>query len=172
MERSEMTHTAGPWKVNAGDLAPYEITINSSQSNRYIAHIAGRTDGEDEANARLIAAAPAMLKALEAADVAQELGRVNARLGTIESLMCCREAEAQAQEWRRHAIAQARGEEVTAMNEAQKFWAGRRCDRHWRLNCPQCTPPAARLTEQHEVAKQALRDVQAVEARLDTLKRP
>ncbi len=67
-----MTHTPGPWIIKPGaalpqyDGTPLQITAN----NRYIAKVdavAGRDYLKDQnsANARLIAAAPAMLEALK-----------------------------------------------------------------------------------------------------------
>ena len=62
-----MTHTAGPWRVERigwTEVNPLEIWAAGSQSMT-LAQIIGRPSPEIEANARLIAAAPALLEALQ-----------------------------------------------------------------------------------------------------------
>jgi hypothetical protein len=71
-------HTEGPWKFS--QTHEHKMTIRSAKRGDYVAEITlgdGAADALlDEANARLIAAAPEMLSVL--ADVADELeGRVD-----------------------------------------------------------------------------------------------
>ena len=62
-----MTHTPGPWKIN-----PRASMVVESESGRTIASCGAytsnteNTEPENQANARLIAAAPELLEALEA----------------------------------------------------------------------------------------------------------
>ena len=59
-----MTHTPGPWKCKkVGSLADYDIR---DEKNYPLAWVEHSQIHDTEANARLIAAAPEMLKALEA----------------------------------------------------------------------------------------------------------
>lgn len=59
-------HTAGPWKVTSGDMTYGPATVRSA-SNLPIATVerVAATRDQVEANARLIAAAPDLLAALE-----------------------------------------------------------------------------------------------------------
>jgi hypothetical protein len=55
-------HTPGPWKVQ--ENADAYTHIVRSKTNAYICGCGQGSDGEDKANARLIAAAPELLEAL------------------------------------------------------------------------------------------------------------
>ena len=71
-------HTPGPWTVASQDTETNEIPIKCGKS--ILARVAPRPhwDATQEANARLIAAAPAMLEALRAvAALANGQGRAN-----------------------------------------------------------------------------------------------
>ena len=57
------THTPGPWAVSAGSYGP-EIQINGADGFGVALCADGVGDGVMERNARLIAAAPDLLKAL------------------------------------------------------------------------------------------------------------
>jgi len=57
-------HTPGPWHVDAGDYK-YHIYYSREQSDHYFAEVDGNDDDEAKANARLIAAAPDLLRALK-----------------------------------------------------------------------------------------------------------
>jgi hypothetical protein len=54
-----MTHTPGPWKVPGTDDGEYVIAHHDGKKLRTLAHV------YDEANARLIAAAPELLAFVE-----------------------------------------------------------------------------------------------------------
>ena len=56
-------HTKGPWSVECRDYSPYRIVAIPYATGIYAANAA--TDGDPKANARLIAAAPELLEALE-----------------------------------------------------------------------------------------------------------
>jgi hypothetical protein len=95
---SKATHTAGPWKIGRTSKthnAPVRYW-ETSVFNRIIGVTAtgsGGTQEEAEANARLIAAAPEMLEALEDVEskiVDYEAGRINWR--PDDFLMRVREA--------------------------------------------------------------------------------
>lgn len=61
-------HTPGPWRI-AQQSSPFPWVIESELREDEIAHApinSGNTHAEDQANARLIAAAPDLLEALEA----------------------------------------------------------------------------------------------------------
>jgi hypothetical protein len=68
-----MTHTPGPWKLNAPDPTDdvfYGTSVSGGRHNNVIAsglNLSATNPQEALANARLIAAAPAMLAALEKA---------------------------------------------------------------------------------------------------------
>lgn len=57
-----MKHTTGPWKVSSCDVHPHHEII--AESGRRIATQTDYHDGQDKANALLIAAAPELLDAL------------------------------------------------------------------------------------------------------------
>lgn len=70
----ESKYTKGPWKVEQNKILKRELVINSDQN--FVAHIHlddFDTDEEGHANAKLIAAAPAMLKALQTIQAAAQL---------------------------------------------------------------------------------------------------
>jgi len=77
-------HTAGPWKLRFLDHMEgefgREIWINTADSHEYnIAEIMGSsTKGEQEANARLVAAAPELLEAV------QRVVKASAFMGEID----------------------------------------------------------------------------------------
>ena len=57
-------HTPGPWR--SGHYGEYGFRIDTGPDTNYVAHVSPRLDDpETEANARLIAAAPDLLEALE-----------------------------------------------------------------------------------------------------------
>lgn len=66
-----MKHTAGPWRFDkiaySQDLNFHIQTVDMSHKNTFIGEVGGglQTNHEIEANARLIAAAPELLEALE-----------------------------------------------------------------------------------------------------------
>lgn len=60
-------HTPGPWALSPSP-SPFPWVVESPTRGDEVAHApinSGNTHAEDEANARLIAAAPALLEALE-----------------------------------------------------------------------------------------------------------
>jgi len=61
-----MTHTPRPWEISYSTNFPDQQTIQAVGSDRILAVI-DRADEQDIANAHLIAAAPDLLEALEAA---------------------------------------------------------------------------------------------------------
>lgn len=63
-DESEMTHTPGPWHHGV-DLRPDIRHREISSERRYVATVGADWGEETQANARLIAAAPALLEALE-----------------------------------------------------------------------------------------------------------
>ena len=77
----EAKSTPGPWKMfvpcGEGDYGIMSDNVNAG-GNFYVATIPNGTHAEAEANARLITAAPAMLKALEnIVALAADHGRMN-----------------------------------------------------------------------------------------------
>ena len=60
---NESNHTPGEWEIRDNDYFPNQKTIETDGSSRVIAVI-DKSDEEDLANARLIAAAPELLAAL------------------------------------------------------------------------------------------------------------
>lgn len=64
MMKNENKHTPGPWEFSGCDHAP--ILHIYAPDNKHIFH-GERSQTEQEANARLIAAAPEMLEALKSA---------------------------------------------------------------------------------------------------------
>ena len=77
-QNTNAKHTPGPWTVASQDTETNEIPIKCGKS--ILARVAPRPhwDATQEANARLIAAAPAMLEALRAvAALANGQGRAN-----------------------------------------------------------------------------------------------
>jgi hypothetical protein len=78
-EATMSEHTPGPWKAVRERLSPgREWRIEAADAENYNWHICQCFDLDGEANARLIAAAPELLAAVEAAVVAFE-GRVHSR---------------------------------------------------------------------------------------------
>lgn len=69
----ETKHTQGPWNVSYNTTAhlPFAYVISNKQES----------DEEAEANAKLIAAAPELLEALEIVRIACEVEKVNAEYG-------------------------------------------------------------------------------------------
>jgi hypothetical protein len=64
----ETNHTPGPWKVGGGRYLPITAMVKGKSAQIGRAESFGQiSDEECEANARLIAAAPELLKALEEA---------------------------------------------------------------------------------------------------------
>jgi hypothetical protein len=61
---NESNHTPGEWEIRDNDYFPNQKTIETDGSSRVIAVI-DKSDEEDLANARLIAAAPELLEVLE-----------------------------------------------------------------------------------------------------------
>jgi len=61
---NESNHTPGEWEIRDNDYFPNQKTIETDGSSRVIAVI-DKSDDEDLANARLIAAAPELLAACE-----------------------------------------------------------------------------------------------------------
>lgn len=59
-------HTPGPWEISESPDFPGQQTIHAQGSDRILA-VLDRTDEQDIANARLIAAAPDLLEALKEA---------------------------------------------------------------------------------------------------------
>ncbi len=57
-------HTQGPWFIQHWDNFPDQTVISDETNTRCLAVI-DKVDEQDEANARLIAAAPELLEALE-----------------------------------------------------------------------------------------------------------
>ncbi len=68
-----MTHTPGPWKLvwHGNEAYPFPLSVHTEDDDCWIAR-----DGEvsSEANARIIAAAPELLEALEAMMVMADQG--------------------------------------------------------------------------------------------------
>lgn len=76
-------HTPGPWKVDTQIESPCHCIVVAPTSSRWIASIGDRPLGEEgQSNARLIAAAPELLEALEACE--RRLRRVNNSFGHEE----------------------------------------------------------------------------------------
>jgi hypothetical protein len=90
-------HTPGPWEVNTNILTPRIFSGDVMIAD--VRHVRGnQPNGSAEANARLIAAAPALLEALKRAqwelnDIAQHGGR-----GGDESMKMISDALAKVQE--------------------------------------------------------------------------
>ena len=99
-----MTHTQGPWKVAPiKDEASYPTSIWAQSGAIWIAEMKDRALMRDNPNARLIAAAPDLLAALEAI-----LGETHDDpLGFQDALSCY-----QIREFARAAIAKATNEEA------------------------------------------------------------
>ena len=89
-------HTPGPWQsFNGGAVVG---TVENSGGSTYVADIRHRANGESAANARLIAAAPDMLAALER--IAAITGSTGGHKSMVEEFQFLAHA----------AIAKARGE--------------------------------------------------------------
>ena len=59
-------HTPGPWRVAPASLYPSGINVDSASVNKYVCLVAGDFNNEaGQADARLIAAAPELLQALQ-----------------------------------------------------------------------------------------------------------
>lgn len=86
-EMSEVKHTPGPWKAYpvSYDASAYYIFAKNTKDGRSptVAHIPRSTIQPMEANARLIAAAPELLEALQ--DLNRELVLSDVDLGYMES---------------------------------------------------------------------------------------
>lgn len=79
---SNTKHTPGPWMVKPGKVSwnihshkPQQAVLNSTLTGQFdVTAVAfGRTEEETESNAKLIAAAPELLAALQAMDDLDEL---------------------------------------------------------------------------------------------------
>ena len=71
IEQPTQAHTPGPWfAVAAADGETYISDSNAIVGGRIIARTTFVDDEEEDANARLIAAAPDLLKALDACETA------------------------------------------------------------------------------------------------------
>jgi hypothetical protein len=68
----ENTYTPGPWRLSAGDETAIFTGCGKRISAAYSGGLSGIGIGEAEANARLIAAAPDMIAALQMALIALE----------------------------------------------------------------------------------------------------
>jgi hypothetical protein len=58
-------HTLGPWSIDQNAMEHWMITADDSEHHRGYVAVLAATNTQSEANARLIAAAPAMFEALE-----------------------------------------------------------------------------------------------------------
>jgi len=99
-----MSHTPGPWSVIPTPYDPdhtHKIMYDSVQEWRRIGTVAGvfaKDNGEAEANARLLAAAPEMLAALrEIAEGCEQRLRKGKDQGDLDTLRVCRRAIATAE---------------------------------------------------------------------------
>lgn len=93
------THTPGPWQVNR----KYKMSVETCADGQGINLIAEcsdpdgfRTSGEDQANARLIAAAPELLAALEVITACVDRNGGSVRTITPEAIIQARAAIAKA----------------------------------------------------------------------------
>ena len=94
-------HTPGPWGIMKGDHGPM---IFSGECGRAVAMLARQvTTAEREANARLIAAAPELLEALEVMLNGDEMGEYECQRTGFPRMI-------QRREKARAAIAKAKGE--------------------------------------------------------------
>lgn len=103
-------HTPGPWKLD-DDLSPNRIAVRDAGG--FLVCEMYAADQYQQANARLIAAAPALLEALEA--LTSELHKLANGNGPVRGLTLG-QVKADIRLLRDHgrnAIAQAKGEEVT-----------------------------------------------------------
>jgi len=107
LKESPRRHTLGPWTNNGGRI---EADNAFTSYPRVIATVGtiNEQSPTNTANARLIAAAPALLEALEALSQAVQATREGKRDGATFGRLSLADDDARA------AIAQARGEEVTA----------------------------------------------------------
>lgn len=65
-EHKPMTHTPGPWKTQkSGDFQPWKVLLPDGIAIAVFKYSAKEPSDTQEANARLIAAAPMMLEALK-----------------------------------------------------------------------------------------------------------
>lgn len=71
----EQTHTPGPWDVDGRDIF---CRLHSGSSIKVVVAKVAGSDDEADANARLIAAAPEMLEALQIAEELHQVGVLNA----------------------------------------------------------------------------------------------
>ena len=92
-------HTPGPWRADAWNFHS-RTTVRAGDETIAECHGHGRDRHQCEADARVIAAAPLMLEALEAQESLSQVGLLNAAPGQIQ----------RAVELRRIAIAAATGE--------------------------------------------------------------
>jgi hypothetical protein len=98
--RSKMTHTSGPWTV-IEKCEGTQVIVSGPEDWVGVALVYGDTDEEAEANARLIAAAPELLDAIE---LAYDL------LNTMTTSEYSRGGDANVRHVLRTAIAKAKGE--------------------------------------------------------------
>ena len=80
-----LKHTPGPWKLRLGTGVQYDYIIETKAGALVAAypHYSGATKKVTKANARLIAAAPDLLEALNA--LLDDVGRANSMLGAIKA---------------------------------------------------------------------------------------
>ncbi len=69
----ETKHTPGPWKVLPESEASNPFIVASSETGLSVADCYCPIGGNNQANARLIAAAPELLEALRRIDTGQEM---------------------------------------------------------------------------------------------------
>jgi alkylhydroperoxidase family enzyme len=75
-------HTPGPWAVGPDLEVFYALNGVGITRPLKLTSMAGRTE-EDRANARLIAAAPEMLEALQ--DLLNDVGKASSMLGAVKA---------------------------------------------------------------------------------------
>jgi hypothetical protein len=80
-----LEHTPGPWKLRLGTGVQYDYLIEVKGGALIAAypHYSGATKKVTKANARLIAAAPELLAALNA--LLDDVGRTNSMLGAVQA---------------------------------------------------------------------------------------
>ena len=70
-EKKSMYHTPGQWRVER-TAGGFEVCSDDGETDSLVAVVYSVLDEQKEANARLIAAGPDMLEALEQAEIALE----------------------------------------------------------------------------------------------------